>query len=236
LTAVGSTGALGEATAPPGEVVNLCFHGIGTPRRALEAGEETFWVSASFFREVLALVRGRHDVRLSFDDGNDTDVLEALPVLERLGLNAEFYLLAGRLDRPGSVRRSDVLSLQGAGMTIGSHGMDHRSWRTVSGSAATEEFVTARDRLEQVTGRPVDTAACPLGEYDRTVLGRLRSSGVRRLMTSDRTRTSPLAWLQPRYSLTRHDTVESVRRLLEDVPSRWERARGRGRVLAKSWR
>ena len=29
------------------EILNLCFHGIGTPKRALEPDEELYWVRPS---------------------------------------------------------------------------------------------------------------------------------------------------------------------------------------------
>ena len=50
-------------------------------------------------------------MRLSFDDGNSSDVEIALPALRERGLPRRFFVVAGRLDRPGSLSRDDVREL-----------------------------------------------------------------------------------------------------------------------------
>jgi hypothetical protein len=62
-------------------VLNVCFHGIGSPRRELEPGEDEYWISVSAFHQILDAIAGRKDIRLSFDDGNISDVEVGLPAL-----------------------------------------------------------------------------------------------------------------------------------------------------------
>ena len=195
-------------------VVNVCFHGIGAPQRRLEPGEDAYWISRDVFLGVLDRVAGRGDVRLSFDDGNSSDVEIALPALLERGLRASFFVVAGRLDRPGSLSRDDVRRLHEAGMTIGNHGMSHRPWRGLDPARRREELVTARTVLQDVTGSRVHDAALPLGRYDRTV------------QTSDRRWARSDHWLQPRYSIRSGDTVESVERDVLRRPPVTSRARG----------
>ncbi len=206
-------------------VVNICFHGIGAPGRVLEPGEGSYWISRETFVGVLDQVVGREGVRLSFDDGNASDALIALPALQERGLQAKFFVVAGRLDQPGSLTRDDVRRLHDAGMTIGNHGMTHRPWRGLDVSRQHEELVTARRVLAEVTGRPVGDAACPLGRYDRNVLGALRRLGYRSAHTSDRRWAHADAWLQPRYSIRAGDTPESIAREVLRRPSVPVRAR-----------
>ena len=85
----------------PDWVTNICFHGVGRPQRALEPGEADYWISTTLFLELLDAVMGRDDVRVSFDDGNLSDIAIALPALIERDLRAEFFVLAGRLDLPG---------------------------------------------------------------------------------------------------------------------------------------
>ncbi|SEB56353.1 Polysaccharide deacetylase [Nocardioides exalbidus] len=193
-------------------VVNVCFHGIGSPQRALEPGEEAYWTTPDTFLGVLDRVADRDDVRLSFDDGNESDIRIALPALQERGLTAAFFVVAGRLDQHGSLSRDDVRELHAAGMTIGNHGMTHRPWRGLDVARQQEELVTSRAVLAQVVGRPVLDAACPLGRYDRTVLSALRRAGYRSVHTSDRRWARSERWLQPRYSLHHDDTPESFER------------------------
>jgi peptidoglycan/xylan/chitin deacetylase (PgdA/CDA1 family) len=212
-------------------LANLCFHGIGTPARELETGEAAYWISEQLFHDVLDAVTGHPGVRLSFDDGNASDVEIGLPALLERDRDATFFVLAGRLDQPGSLASDDLRALREAGMRIGSHGMTHRPWRGLAGHDLDRELVQARDVLSAVTGAPVDEAALPLGRYDRRLLSRVRREGYRHVHTSDRHRARDGAWLQHRYSIRHTDTVDSVRRDLLDPPA-WSRRVERTAVIA----
>jgi peptidoglycan/xylan/chitin deacetylase (PgdA/CDA1 family) len=215
-------------------VVNLCFHGIGTPRRELEPGEDAYWIKVDRFLSILDEARTWPSVRISFDDGNASDFEIGLPALTERGLRASFFVIADRLDRAGSLASDQVRELSDQGMTIGSHGAVHRPWPGMDAATREREFVLARDRLADVAATPVDTAACPLGRYDRRVLWHLRRLGYRRVFTSDRRPAFPGAWLQPRYSLRRTDTAESLR--AEIMPGLAERMRLEAVGLAKRLR
>lgn len=196
---------------PNETVINICFHGVGTPQRELEPGEDRYWVSEDLFHAVLDEVRTWPAVRLSFDDGNASDVGIGLPALRERDLSADFFVLASRLGSPGSLDEDAVRLLHKNGMTIGSHGMWHRPWRGMDPVTSVAELVEARERLAAVAGTGVNTAACPLGRYDRELLNRMRRLGYRRVFTSDRRRARAGSWLQPRYSVRRDDTPESLR-------------------------
>ncbi|MFC5822059.1 polysaccharide deacetylase family protein [Nonomuraea harbinensis] len=185
-------------------VTNLTVHGIGRTTRELDPGEGDTWVSLAQFEQVVDAVAGRPDVRLTFDDGNLSDVEIALPRLVERGLKAEFFVLAGLLGEPGRLDSDGVRELLGAGMRIGSHGWAHRDWRTLGTREAAEELSAAHHLLGQLVGEPVSRVAIPFGSYDRLVLNRLRRMGVTRAYTSDGGRARPGSWLQPRTSL-RHD-------------------------------
>jgi peptidoglycan/xylan/chitin deacetylase (PgdA/CDA1 family) len=209
--------------ARPDEVVNICFHGIGTPGRELEPGEDAYWVTEAAFAAALDLVADRPEVRLSFDDGNASDVAVGLPALVERGLTGTFFLLAGRIGAPGSVAPDGVRALAEAGMTIGSHGLAHRPWVDLSGPERDAELRQAREHLSALAGVPVDSAACPLGRYDRRVLADLEALGYRAVYTSDRRRSRAGAWLQHRYSVRSGDTPATLGRDVLQPPSAIER-------------
>ncbi|KUL40010.1 polysaccharide deacetylase family protein [Actinoplanes awajinensis] len=192
-------------------VINICFHGIGTPQRELEPGEDRYWISEDLYAAVLDEIREWPSVRISFDDGNASDAELGLPGLVERGLTAEFFVLASRLDAAGSLSTEQIHALQGAGMAIGTHGMWHKPWRGMDAATSDVELVTAREQIAAVTGTPVTTAACPLGRYDRQLLTRMRALGYTRVFTSDRRKARANAWLQPRYSVRRDDTPASLR-------------------------
>ncbi len=193
-----------------GEVAHICVHGIGPPRRELEPGESRYWVSETRFLDILDWVAGRPQMRLSFDDGNASDVQIGLPALLQRGLTATFFIVAGRLGQPGSLDHDDVRTLVASGMSVGSHGLTHEPWPKLDPMRLDRELVDARDVLEGVVGQPVDRVALPLGRYDRRVLRRLRQLGYAQVCTSDRRLVGHEAWLEHRFSLDHDDTPQTL--------------------------
>ncbi|HOA85949.1 MAG: polysaccharide deacetylase family protein [Microbacteriaceae bacterium] len=206
-------------------MINLCFHGVGVCAIEREPGEASYWVTRELFLQVLDAVAGRGDVRLSFDDGNRSDIETALPALVERGLRADFFALAGRLDDPASLGPAELRELRAAGMNLGSHGWDHVPWRGLDAREREREFVEARIALSEASEGVIDTAAFPLGRYDRAALRGLKAAGYRTVFTSDRFRARPGAWLQARYSITAGDTIASVRQILAHAGVAEARAR-----------
>jgi peptidoglycan/xylan/chitin deacetylase (PgdA/CDA1 family) len=194
-------------------VVNLCFHGIGEPRRPLEPGEASYWMAEDQFSQVLDAVRSLPFVRLSVDDGNKSDIEVVLPALVARDMTATFFVLAGRLDNPGSLGGPDVRELHRAGMQVGSHGFSHTPWPELSEGLLDQELVVARQTIAALIDAPVDQAACPLGRHDDATLGRLRELGYARVFTSARRAVDPDAWAQPRFSVRSTDSPATIRRM-----------------------
>jgi peptidoglycan/xylan/chitin deacetylase (PgdA/CDA1 family) len=198
------------------KVHNLCFHGIGTPRRPLEPDEGQYWIAPEQFDELLEVVRRDPTYRITFDDGNASDVEVALPALRRHGLTASFFIVAGRLGQAGSVDPDGMRELRRAGMTIGSHGMRHRQWRSLDEAARREELVEACERLAGAGGGSIDAVACPFGAYDRRVLVELRDAGFSRVYTVDGGATRADAWLQARYAVRDCDSPQTIESAARD--------------------
>jgi peptidoglycan/xylan/chitin deacetylase (PgdA/CDA1 family) len=229
-----SVGPSRTAAITASSLVNITVHGIGPARRKLEPAEEEFWVSVSQFEQVLDAVVERSDVRITFDDGNSSDVEFALPLLVERGLTAEFFLLAGMLGDGGRVDRAGVRALLDAGMAIGSHGWSHRDWRRIDDAQAREELDDAHRVLGELTGRPVSRVAIPFGSYDRHVLRRLRNAGVTCAYTCDGGRARPNAWLQARTSLRNDIDTAWIDQALEPTSGIARQARnGAARIVKR---
>ncbi|WP_198663862.1 polysaccharide deacetylase family protein [Jiangella endophytica] len=216
-------------------IINLCFHGIGSCEREREPGEARYWMAEPMFQRVLDEVTKHSHVRLSFDDGNASDVEVALPSLKERGLQATFFALAGRLEDPVSLSAADLVELRGAGMAIGTHGWAHVPWRGLSAAEAGRELVEARAALTAASDGPISEAALPLGRYDRRLLGRLRRAGYTVVYTSDKFPARSASWLQARYSVTASDTVETVRSVITHRPGLRD-ARNAAVSTIKRWR
>src|SRR5580700_1096582 len=219
------------------EILNLCFHGIGNPQRTLEPDEELYWVTAEQFEELLEVVAKYRSVRITFDDGNASDVEHALPALRRRELTAAFFIISGRLEQPGSLTRAQVQSLVQSGMTVGSHGIRHVSWRSVDDLLLHEELTGAADIIAKASGQPVRQVACPFGSYDRRVLSAIGRCGFTRVYTVDGGSARRDAWIQPRYTVRAADTPADIeRRARSPRGSTVDAALRQAKFFAKRWR
>lgn len=197
-------------------MINFTVHGIGRPPRALDPGEDDRWITVDQFDTLLDVVATRSDVRLTFDDGNASDVEVALPRLLSRGLRGEFFPLAGRVGTRGFVDRSGLRDLVAAGMDVGSHGWDRfGSHRYFEERVLRRELDVAPRVLAELSGRPVRRYALPGVRADRRVLGRLKAAGATRVYAGTRVPTRS-GWLQHRIEL-RHDFT---RTWAEDILAR----------------
>jgi peptidoglycan/xylan/chitin deacetylase (PgdA/CDA1 family) len=185
----------------PRELI-LTFHGLGKPPARATQAERDVWVDVDWFEAIVDALPAT-GVGLAFDDGNASDIEHALEVLLQRGRNARFFILAGKLDAEGYLSAEDVRKLHAVGMGIGSHGLHHRDWRTLTESELDEELVVSRRTLGEVLGSDVAEAACPFGSYDRRVLRALRGAGYRRVYNSDDGTGPADSWLTPRTTVHR---------------------------------
>jgi len=208
-----------EARTSGSVVRGISFHGIGTPQRALEPGEERYWITVDEFHRILDAIADRPDVRITFDDGNASDLEIGLGALLERGLVGSFFVVAGRIGSRGSLDVDGMRELSRCGMTIGTHGMDHRPWQRLSPADRQRELVDAREQIAGAVGRQIDEAAVPMGLYDRRSLADLKRLEYAAVHTSERMAGRDGAWLQPRFSVLANDTVETVERLALTDPS-----------------
>ena len=197
----------------------LNFHGVGPVTRPVDDGERNCWLDQGMFDAVLELAKGQSHVRLTVDDGNASDHEFILPSLLNRGLTAEFFVCSDRLDQPTFLSRAQVRDLKAKGMLIGSHGAAHRAWRHLSDRELVVEIEDSKAILEDVCESVIDSAACPFGAYDRTVLAGLKRAGYRIVYTSDGGSAQETEWVQPRTTITRSMSLESIRELIETGPS-----------------
>lgn len=214
----------------------LNFHGIGEPQRSLEPGERELWIEPHSFESIVAAVAERPEVHLTFDDANASDHDEALPALAERGLHATFFVLTGRLNRPGSLSSSQVRELAAAGMSIGTHGMHHVSWRGLDAKHRIEELVTARQILEDLVQRPIRQASVPFGHYDARTLRDLVAERYERVLTSDGYWRRGADGVIPRRTIRHDDTADGIRRLVERQPILPMRVIGIAKQLVKTRR
>jgi peptidoglycan/xylan/chitin deacetylase (PgdA/CDA1 family) len=181
----------------------LNFHGLGEPHALVSEQERLYWWSASSFARLLQLISERSiaanpQISITFDDGNESDALVALPQLTKYQLKATFFVCAGRIGKAHYLDKAMIKDLIDSGMCIGSHGMHHRDWCVLGPKELDEEIVDARKRIEDVSRTTLKTVAIPFGSYNRRVLLRLKQESWDCIYTSDRGVAYPTAKIKPR--------------------------------------
>jgi peptidoglycan/xylan/chitin deacetylase (PgdA/CDA1 family) len=121
-------------------------------------------------------------VAITFDDGYEDNHTYALPILERFGVAATFFVTTGFIDRdPRVVARfgrlwacstddllpltwSQVRELRDGGMTIGAHTRTHRNLARLPARDVEEELAIPVDVLGDRLGVSADLLAYPFGK------------------------------------------------------------------------
>lgn len=187
-----------------GDTIIINFHGIGEPGRPVPDDEKPYWINEDLYESILdriAEARDRRRYRITFDDGNMSDVDIGLPALRRRGLTATFFVLAGMLEERGFLDAASVRTLAREGMGVGTHGLHHPAWPDCDETRLNAELDDSCAILSDLIAAPVAEAAIPFGRYDRRVIQALRRRPFRHVYTSDCGLARSRAWLQPRTSI-----------------------------------
>ena len=129
-------------------------------------------------------ISAEHAVVVTFDDGCETDLVAATPILREHGFAATCYLTVDFLDRPGFLSRAQVRELAATGMEIGCHSMSHPYLSDLDDVALSREIVQAKAELELISGCAIRSFSCPGGRYDERVLPMAQKAGYDSVTTS----------------------------------------------------
>ena len=203
---------------PALQEIYLNFHGLGVPPQQIHDAERPYWIAVEQFEAILQLVREHESknsrVRFTFDDGNQSDIAVALPLLQKYGRRATFFLISDTIGRTGFLAPADVARLRDAGMAIGSHGAAHVKWTSLSNEELEEQVSRSLQILSELSGEAVTTVAVPFGDYDRRVLGVLARLGIASVHTSDGGPARSGAWIKSRTSVRADIPIEPIKALV----------------------
>ena len=122
---------------------------------------------------------------LTFDDGHCSNYEFALPILQRHGLQAQFFITAGWSGtRVGFMAWQELRALLAAGQGIGAHGWSHKLLTHCNEAELHRELVEARQRLEDGLGTAVTVMSLPGGRANPRVLQACWQAGYKKVFTS----------------------------------------------------
>ena len=184
--------------------VVLCYHSVSNVwPHALSVAPDAFRsqvgrIAAAGLPPLSAgqLAEGaRRGVHVTFDDAY-RDVLDALPLLEDLGLPATVFVCSSYADdgRPLAVAEladdaaahpealatmtwEDLREIAERGVEIGSHTVSHPHLTQITDGELDRELRDSKARIEDMLGRPARILAYPYGEHDARVHASARRAG-----------------------------------------------------------
>jgi peptidoglycan/xylan/chitin deacetylase (PgdA/CDA1 family) len=184
-------------------IVFLMYHELERPGRPLcqsDPGYVRYILSEADFREHVksltargwsgwsvgqALQRvARSGVVITFDDGCETDLLMAGPLLHEHGMGATFYVTTGFVGKKGYLTVQQLRELHGLGFEIGCHSMTHPYLSDLDTARLRNEVAGAKAQLEQWLGTRIEHFSCPGGRYNPQVQTVVRESGFATMATS----------------------------------------------------
>jgi len=100
-----------------------------------------------------------------------------VPLMEKYGITATFYQIAGKLDSTGTIDREKTLDLIRRGFDIQSHTMTHRVLPALAVDQIDWELQESKRILEELTGKPIRHVAYPGTSHNATVRERAKLAG-----------------------------------------------------------
>ncbi len=203
----------------------LAYHAVSASERERFARQMDVVISyarpVSADLESLPAARGRF-VALTFDDGLENIIENALPELKKRNIPATLFIVTDTLgqNRPWEhlggedTRNERVMSeeqlrqLPSELLTIGSHTMTHPLLPRIDKGLIGQELLGSRLKLEKMLNREVKLFSFPYGASSKSVIAACRDAGYERVFTAlpvfaftepnefvtGRVGTSPLDW------------------------------------------
>ncbi len=187
----------------PDETLYLMYHELETPGRPLcqsEPGYVRYVLTEQSFREQMnwlqkegirglsvsqALTQnGPRRIVITFDDGCESDLSIAAPLLKKVGFGATFYITLGFLGSPGYLLPRQVREIGDSGFDVGCHSMTHAYLDDLDEASLRREIAYAKTQLEEILGRPVYHFSCPGGRWSPQVAHIAEQAGYRSVASS----------------------------------------------------
>jgi peptidoglycan/xylan/chitin deacetylase (PgdA/CDA1 family) len=180
---------------PAGKCVVLYYHSVPASERRLFAQQLNVVISCARpirTSEDINSASERDCVAITFDDGFENFLTQALPELEKRKIPATVFVIADGMNREfGSdtyaeklLSLEQVRSLPSGLVTIGSHTLTHPMLTQVEEGEACREIQDSRAKLEGMLDREVRQFSFPFGGFNEKLVECCREAGYERVYTT----------------------------------------------------
>jgi len=180
--------------------VVLYYHAIKDEERNAFAGQMDLirrLTEPVSLERVMPMLPNKRYSSVTFDDGFENTVRNAVPELTKRGIPATIFVTAGLLGEfagwwPKSTpeRREKLASaerlqqLPAELISIGSHTLTHPHLTALTEACARRELSESRSRLEHLLARPVTNFSFPYGAFNAQLIEWCRDAGYERVFTT----------------------------------------------------
>jgi len=116
-------------------------------------------------------------VVLTYDDTDEEQYSIAAPEMDKYGFKGVYFIMTISIGRPNYMTKEQIKELADKGHTIGGHTWDHHDVRKYEGEDWDKQFTTPKEKLEAITGKPVNYFAYPFGAWNERAIPELNKRG-----------------------------------------------------------
>jgi peptidoglycan/xylan/chitin deacetylase (PgdA/CDA1 family) len=139
-------------------------------------------------------------VGITFDDGYQNNIENALPVLKKQGFSSTCYAVSGLLGQTNSwdkhlgiaqaplMTEADLREWAAGGQEVGSHTHQHLDLLGADDAACRADIALGKWSLEAAVGQPVEHFCFPYGRYESKHAVMARQAGFQSATTTQRSR------------------------------------------------
>jgi len=124
-------------------------------------------------------------VILTFDDGWHGNYKYVLPILQKYGFKAIFFITTDLIGTDGYMNWREILELKTNGMSVQSHAVTHHPLGDMDADAALWEISESKKIIEDKILEEVTAISFPHGSYDKNVVKMAQLVGYDTMFTSE---------------------------------------------------
>lgn len=145
-----------------------------------------------------SMLSGRRNIAVTFDDGFQSFLKNAVPALRERRIPATIFVPTGDIGKKASwirdphhmnageevLKEKQLRELAGDLITIGSHSVTHARLSELDEKEAMKEVMESKKRLEDILGRGVGLFSFPYGDYNEEIIRFCIQSGYQIVFTN----------------------------------------------------
>lgn len=173
------------------------------------------------------------DAQIAFDDGEQSQFHNALPLLAQHGFKATYFVTPGLIGTAAKfLGWDDLKALQAAGHSVQSHGWSHKFLTFCSEAELAHELRASKQSLEDNLGSAVEEISVPGGRWDRRVLQACAAAGYRRVYVSDPWIETEISSMKiiGRFMVRRTTTIAELEKIVTKDPAALRKLRLRSQL------